>query len=139
GCQGRIAPSRSDRVSFGTTKFLSTAHFTPRPSQSVHAPNGALNENNLGSSSGKVNPQIGQEKFSEKCRSSPSITLISTLPCAFSNAIWSESDRRDSTPSRIPMRSTTTSISCFVFLFNTGTSSTSYISPSTITRANPSL
>ena len=38
----------------------------PRPSHSVHAPKGELNENNLGSISSIVNPLSGQANFDEK-------------------------------------------------------------------------
>ena len=38
----------------------------PNPSHCLQAPVGALNENNLGSTSAIVKPETGHEKFSEK-------------------------------------------------------------------------
>ena len=121
------------------TSRSSTAIFMPRPSQSGHAPYGALKENSLGSISDMVKPHIGQEKCSEKCMSSPSMTLTVMFPSPFSSAVCIESLKRASMPSRMASRSTTTSTSCFLFFESSGTDSMSYISPSTMTRAYPSL
>src|SRR5260370_12084488 len=41
---------------------------TPSPPHFGQAPNGLLNENNRGSISGMVKPEIGQANFSEKTR-----------------------------------------------------------------------
>lgn len=57
---GFIAPSLIDNLLSGTIKVGSADIFIPIPLQSWQAPKGLLNENNLGSKGGTVNPHIGQ-------------------------------------------------------------------------------
>ena len=86
-----------------------------------------------------VKPQYGHEKFSENCSILSPITSTATLPLVNLKAASSESNNLDRIPSFNTIRSTTTLISCFLFLSNSISSSTSWISPSTIIRTNPSF
>ena len=63
--QGRIAPSASVNRLFGNTSSGSTSRFEPSPVHSGHAPYGLLNENILGSISGRSTPHSTHENFSE--------------------------------------------------------------------------
>ena len=62
---GSIAPS-AILFSLGITKFGSTFNLIPIPSHSSQAPNGLLNENNLGSISSIVKPLSGHANLVEK-------------------------------------------------------------------------
>ena len=86
-----------------------------------------------------VKPQYGHEKFSENCNILSPITSTATLPLVNLKAASSESNNLDRIPSFNTIRSTTTLISCFLFLSNSISSSTSWVSPSTIMRTNPSF
>ena len=113
----------------GTTRRSSKNSSTPSPSHSVHAPTGALNENNLGSISEIVKPLTGHANFSENVKrcgflSFDAISNIA-IPSAKSNAVRKLSARRCSKPILIIMRSTTTSILCLNFLSKVVTSSKS--------------
>ena len=128
----------------GTTKRGSKKSSTPKPSQVGHAPKGALNENNLGSISDIVKPDVGHANFSENvriCLSSESSSTVSTIemPSAKSNAVRKLSANRTSVPFFTTIRSTTTSIECLNFLSSTGGSSKLKYSPFTLTLWKPSL
>ena len=90
-------------VASGTTRRSSKNSSTPRPSQSGHAPNGALKEKSRGSISGMVKPLTGQAKFSEKVirSGSPSLGAVSrmAIPSAKSKAVRKLSANRVSNPS----------------------------------------
>ena len=100
----------------GTTKHSSKYNSFPNPSQSGHAPNGALKENNRGSISGIVKPLVGQAKFSEKVILSISSVSLGgavsriAMPSAKSKAVRKLSAKRVAMSSLIITRSTTTSI-----------------------------
>ena len=64
--QGAIAPSDIDKFLSGTINSASKKISLPRPSQDGQAPNGLLNENNLGSISSMVKPETGQANREEK-------------------------------------------------------------------------
>ena len=53
-------------IPFGIISFSLNAFEKPKPSHSLQAPAGLLKEKSLGSISSIVNPETGQEKFSEK-------------------------------------------------------------------------
>ena len=63
--QGLIAPSNIDLESSGTILLISKNSSIPMPSQTLHAPWGALKLNNLGSISSIVNPDTGQANLDE--------------------------------------------------------------------------
>src|SRR5207248_2974860 len=107
--QCRIAPDLSVR-SLSITSSGSMCCSTPRPPHFGQAPNGLLNENSRGSTSGMVKPDTGQANFSEKMSRSavslrcllafaPSTASPSTIsaiarPSASLSACSSESARR---------------------------------------------
>src|SRR5699024_9711593 len=116
GFQASIACSFKLRLQSGITKSRSTSKLVPNPSQVGHAPKGLLKENNLGSNSPMENPQIGQACFSLNNSSSCSITSTTMFPSPSFSAVSMESLNRLVTPSFTIIRSTTTSIECFLFL-----------------------
>src|SRR2546427_4651519 len=63
--QGRITPSRIVRLASPRTRSALTSRFVPRPEHSGQAPNGELNENCRGSSSGSESPHVGQARSEE--------------------------------------------------------------------------
>src|SRR5215467_13914064 len=67
--QGAIAPSASDRDGSGTMSSGSTSILVPSPVQSGQAPQGELNENDLGSSSSNERSSYRQARCSEYFRS----------------------------------------------------------------------
>ena len=98
----------------------------PNPSQLGHAPNGLLNEKSRGSISSIVKPDTGQAKRAEKIvRSALSAFSAIASPSANSRAVSIESAKRVSKPGLTTTRSTTISISCFLFLSSLGASSIS--------------
>ena len=109
-----MAPSRTFRVSSGTTNRSSKNRSCPNPSHSGHAPKGALNENRRGSISEIVKPLTGHAKFSLKVTrsGSPSSGAVSkmAIPSARSSAVRKLSARRVSMPARTTILSTTTSM-----------------------------
>ena len=104
-------------------RSLSKYSLVPRPSQSGHAPNGLLKENNLGSISSIVKPDTGQANLAEKmnCSAVSAFSAISN-PSDRSRTVSIESANLASRPSRTTTRSTTTSISCLMFLSKVGVS-----------------
>ena len=60
-----IPPSLILNEASGTIRSSSGSNVTPSPLQLGQQPNGELNENNLGSISGTVNPHLGHECVSE--------------------------------------------------------------------------
>src|SRR5690625_7920629 len=111
-----MAFSFNDKFLSGTTKSKSTSNFVPNPSQVGQAPNGLLNENNLGSISSIEKPQIGHAWCSLNNNSSEPITSTIAFPSPSFNAASKESDNLPETPSFTTTRSMTTSIECFLFL-----------------------
>ncbi|MNI22352.1 hypothetical protein D3C73_759060 [compost metagenome] len=90
-----------------------------------------------GASSSMLNPHTGQAKL--ELNSSSSWPMMSTRICppeSFS-AVSRESVSRVCTSSLITIRSTTTSMVCFLFFSSTISSVTSRSSPSTRTRTKP--
>ena len=65
-------PSDIDKFLSGTINSASKNISLPRPSQEGQAPNGLLNENNLGSISSMVKPETGQANREEKTSLLPS-------------------------------------------------------------------
>ena len=61
--QAEIAPEAKEIFLSGTTKSVSNLSSFPSPSQRGHAPWGLLKENNLGSISGILKPDTGQENL----------------------------------------------------------------------------
>ena len=110
----------SPRIRSGFTSFR-----VPRPLQSGQTPNGLLNENWRGSSSGNDSPHTGQAKRSEKScdLGGPfaSCRTTSTTPSASLSAVSIESARRPRSSARTTSRSTTTAISWFCRRFSAGT------------------
>ena len=110
---------------------------TPSPPHFGQAPNGLLNENSRGSTSGMVKPETGQANFSEKISRSavslrclfafapstapPSAISAIASPSASLSACSSESASRVAMSGRTTMRSTTTSMSWVNFLSSAGT------------------
>ncbi|CAB5144473.1 unannotated protein [freshwater metagenome] len=121
----------------------STSSFVPIPEHSAQAPNGELNEKDLGSSSSKDISQSAHAICSLKLFSlsgEPAFKSTKskiTKPDASLNAVSIESVIRDLLSSFTESRSTTTSIVCFSCFFNLGTSAIAYTFPSTLTRAYP--
>ena len=72
---GRITPSRMEMLGSPSTRSAFTSRRVPTPWQSGQAPNGELNENCRGSSSGSDRPQTGHAKRSEKVTDSRSPPL----------------------------------------------------------------
>ena len=125
--QGAIAPPRKESDVLGTTSVISKLFCTPSPSHFLQAPYGLLKLKSLGSISSIVNPETGQEKFDENI-------IFSSLSANPTYKIPSAKLRHVSTESAIlclfslssffiTSLSTTTSISCFLFLSRTGVSS----------------
>ena len=100
----------------GTTRSGSISIIEPSPVQRGHAPCGALNENERGSSSGIEMPQCRQAKRSEYVKTSGSASrgTVSTsrMPSASATAVSTLSARRLRSSGRITSRSTTTEMSC---------------------------
>ncbi|MNI24817.1 hypothetical protein D3C73_784480 [compost metagenome] len=137
--QARKAPSSTDFSGSGISNSGSTTIFIPRPSHSGHAPKGLLKENIRGASSSILKPHTGQAKF--ELNSSSSWPMISTRICPPDSfkAVSMESVSRVCTSSLMTIRSTTTSIVCFLFFSSSISSVTSRSSPSTRTRTKPCL
>ncbi len=108
---GRIAPSRMDRFRFGMTSPGSNSSVTPSPEQCGQAPSGLLNENELGTKSGKLTPHASQRKrFLYECSVSLERSVIDPDP---SRSDVSSESRMRSLSGRAASstsRSTTTSI-----------------------------
>ena len=129
-----IAPSKRLKFSSLTTKSGSIFGSAPKPSQCGHAPIGLLNENIRGASSCRLMPQSSHAKFWLNDIISPSITSTHTKSPVREIAVSSESVRRCCALSRITIRSTTISISCFCVFLSSISSPRSYIIPSALTR-----
>ena len=117
-----MAPEAKEIFLSGTTKSVSNLSSFPSPSQRGHAPCGLLNENNLGSISGMLKPDIGQENLSEKIIFSLGFSdaSIDASPSASLNAVSRLSASLDSIPFFTTTLSTTISMSCFIFLSSSG-------------------
>src|SRR5436189_5710344 len=63
-----MAPCWIDFDASGTTRSMSSSMMLPNPWHVGHAPNGLLNENNLGCGSSYAMPQVRQSKRSENTR-----------------------------------------------------------------------
>ena len=129
---GRIAPSRMVKFGFSASSG-STSKRKPKPLQVGQAPNGALNENRRGSSSGITSSGWSTQAY--RCEK----TVISSLfPSGFSRNSASKTSKTPppissaastlcATRERISalktMRSTTISMSCLYFLSISGHSS----------------
>ena len=64
--QGNKAPFDKLKEVSGTIRYSSKKLSMPNPSHFLQAPVGALNENNLGSTSAIVKPETGHEKILRK-------------------------------------------------------------------------
>ena len=131
---GSIAPSEILFFSLGTTKFGSTFNFIPIPSHSSHAPNGLLKENNLGSISSIVKPLSGQANFVEKINFSNFLNFFGKVSSSYSTnnkPLDKFIDVSILSANLLPKDefittlSTRIEISCFIFLFSSGTFSIS--------------
>ncbi len=91
---GAIAPPSMDRRRFGITRLGSISSLAPRPSHSSQAPCGVLNENERGSSVGKLKPSSTHANDSLSVKDSPSTTCSTTTPSASLRAVSSESASR---------------------------------------------
>ena len=81
-----------------------------------HAPNGLLNEKSRGSISAIVKPEIGQANLEENVkRSLASRMSAKRMPSLRLSPVSMLSANRELRPSRMITRSTTTSMSCFLF------------------------
>ncbi|MNO80328.1 hypothetical protein D3C76_715340 [compost metagenome] len=123
----------------GISRSGSTTIFIPSPSHSVQAPNGLLKENIRGANSSILKPQIGQAKLELKSSSSCPIISTRILPPESFRAVSNESVNLVSISSLTTIRSTTTSMVCFLFFSSSISSDKSRSSPSTRTRTNPCL
>src|SRR6185369_9053939 len=103
-------PSSKGREGSTITFTGSNVHRFPRPLQVSHAPNGLLNENDLGSSCGTLEPQSGQASLLEYSRSGPFTTATSTKPPASLVAVTMDASSRFSISGLMSNRSTTTSM-----------------------------
>ena len=102
--------------------------------QAGQAPKGLLKEKMRGSGFGREIPQSGQEKCVEKTMSFPPMMLPTIMPSPSFSAASTESVRRRRMPSFTMMRSTTTSMVCFLFFASSMSSDRERTSPSTRTR-----
>ena len=102
--------------------------------QAGQAPKGLLKEKMRGSGFGREMPQSGQEKWVEKTISFPPMMLPTIMPSPSFSAASTESVRRRTMPSFTMMRSTTTSMVCFLFFASSMSSDRERTSPSTRTR-----
>ena len=118
----------------GITRFGSTFNFTPIPSHSSHAPNGLLNENNLGSISSIVKPLSGQANFVEKIKLSIFLNFLGSVSSSYSTnnkpfarftAVSILSANLFPNEEFNTILSTKIEISCLTFLFSSGTFSMS--------------
>ena len=133
-----MAPARSVSFGLGMMRSGSKNSTTPIPPHRLHHPAGLLNENSRGSISSMVKPETGQAKRAEKVtRSDESASSVISRPSDNRSAVSVLSARRDSRPSRITMRSTTTSMSWLRWRSSVGGSSVSYRIPSILTRWKP--
>ena len=118
----------------------------PIPSHSSQAPNGLLKENNLGSISSIVKPLSGQANFVEKINFSNFLNFLGNVSSSYSTnnkpfAILIDVSMPSA--SLFPkdefktILSTRIEISCFTFLFNSGTFSISYKTLSILTFLKP--
>ena len=135
--QGAIAPSRRVSASVGHDQLRVECSSVPRPSQSGQAPNGLLNENSRGSISSMVKPETGQANLRRERAMRLGLRLV-RLACRRRHfgdqrrsrrraSARSRSSRRAARAmsARTTMRSTTTSMSCLIFLSSAGASSIS--------------
>ena len=131
---GSIAPSAILFFSLGITKFGSTFNLIPIPSHSSQAPNGLLNENNLGSISSIVKPLSGHANLVEKINFSCFLNFFGKVSSSYSTKtkpLAKFTDVSILSASLLPkdelrtILSTRMDISCFIFLFNSGTFSIS--------------
>ena len=93
----------------------SASNDAPSPMHAGQAPKGLLNEKIPGTGFGSEIPQVGHAKCTLYIYSSPSITAAITIPSPSFNAVSTESVSLCVIPSFIKIRSTTTSIVCFLF------------------------
>ena len=107
------------------------------PPQAGQAPYGLLKENMRGETSGKDTPHLTQASRSEKSIAGPSTTSTWATPSASRSAVSRESASRVPSPSRTMMRSTTTSMVCFLVLASSISSPSSCTCPLTRTRTKP--
>ena len=141
--QGAIAPSAIEIESSGITNSSSTTSRVPIPSHSPHAPNGELNEKDLGSNSSIDTSHFMHAIFSLKLFSrlgdltGSSTNSRITIPLASFSAVSTESVNRCCELAFALNLSTTTSIVCFSCFFSSGISSNVNTFPSTLARENP--
>ena len=118
---------------FGMSFSGSSSHDRPIPRQAWHAPKRLLNENERGSSSGRLAPHCTQTMLSENSVSVPSSATITTRPSASSEAVRIDSRMRFSLSGLTATRSTTTSMVCSTLRLSftlKGNSSNRSITPS---------
>ena len=122
---GAIAPPASDCSGSGTSSSGSTSLRVPMPVQAGQEPNGALNENDRGSSSSMASGwSFGQASRSEnrrsRCGSSSGRSTKSRMisPPARPSAVSTESVIRCLLLALAVSRSTTTSMVCFSCFFS---------------------
>ena len=125
-----------DSSLLGIKTSTSTSLFMPRPLQSGQKPNGALNENNLGSTFGTEKPHIGHVCLSDNNFSPLSVRIINK-PCDQSNAVSIDSKIRVLFSFLTIILSTMMSMLCLLFLSKSLTSSIVVNSPSTRKREKP--
>ena len=144
--QGSIAPSAIVFFSSGITNFGSTFSLIPIPSHSSQAPYGLLNENNLGSISSIVKPLSGQANLVENKLLSFFRNFFGSVSFSYSiytNPFDKLTDVSTDSAKRFPnslfntILSTNIDISCFTFLFISGTLSISYKTLSILIFLNP--
>ena len=122
-------------ILIGITNLGSTNKSTPKPSHSVHAPNGELKENNLGSISSIVKPLSGQANFVENINFSIFRYFLGKVSSSYSTnikplakfiAVSILSANLFPKAELRTILSTNIEISCFIFLFSSGISSILY-------------
>ena len=125
-----IAPSWILRSLLGTTRSSSILYFIPSPLHSGQAPQGALNENILGSRVGREKSHSGQAYVSLSSFLSPPTTSMITFPLPSLVAVSILSYSLLLISGLITNLSTTTSFVCFLFLSKVMSSDKSCSSPS---------
>ena len=75
-----MTPSRIEMLGSPRMSSGVTVRRVPRPWQSAQTPNGELNENCRGSSSGMESPQVGQANRSEKVTDRRAAAPLPRLP-----------------------------------------------------------
>ena len=130
-------PSFKESVLSGIIKSISNSCLYPRPLHSSQAPNGLLNEKDLGSISCILIPQSLQAKFWLKLSGFPPITSTCKRPSESLKTVSILSVSLLSIPFFITNLSTTISILCFIFLSRFISSSSEYSLPSILTLEYP--